>query len=241
MSGLRALDSVTRKETALRVLVIGGNLAFVSSLFAYLETRHFSLDSVQDGVSGLRHAIDGSYDAIMVDWMLPGTVGPALVQRLREGGVGIPVLMLSTRTGLADKIAGFKSGADDYLAKPFAFAELEVRLEALIARDRGRRRVLQVDDLTFDLLTQQILRAGAPLRMHTACRKLLEVLMRESPAVVARERLERALWGEDPPDHDILRSHIYELRKSVDGPYPTKLIHTLPKLGYCMAPAISAR
>lgn len=232
-------SEIAQKEPQARVLVVEDNLDLVSNLFTYLEARHFSLDAAQDGVSGLSRALESSYDAIILDWMLPRMDGPELLQRLRGKGLATPVLMLTARAELPDKIAGFKLGADDYLTKPFEFAELEVRLEALIARGRGRHRILQVADLIFDLSTRQITRAGAPLRINAACRKLLEILMRESPAVVPRERLERVLWGEDPPDHDMLRSHIYDLRKRVDSPYDAKLIQTLPKLGYCLAPAVS--
>lgn len=224
----------TQKGPPFRVLVVEDNRDLVSNLFSYLEARHFSLDAAQDGVSGLHRALEGVYDAIILDWMLPRMDGPELVRQLRDKGLGTPVLMLTARDELPSKIIGFKSGADDYLTKPFELAELEVRLEALIARGRGRHRVLRVGDLTFDLSTHEIARAGTPLRMHAACRKLLEVLMRESPAMVRRERLERVLWGDDPPDHDMLRSHIYELRKSVDAPFETKLIQTLPKVGYCI-------
>lgn len=222
------------------MLVVEDNLDLVSNLFIYLEARHHSLDAARDGVSGLHRALEGGYDAIILDWMLPRMEGPELLRQLRDKGHSTPVLMLTARDELPDKIVGFKSGADDYLTKPFAFAELEVRLDALIARSKGRRRTLRVADLVFDLGVQQITRNGEPLRLHAACRRLLEVLMQESPAVVRRERLERTLWGEDPPDNDILRSHVYELRKRVDGPYPVKLIQTLPKLGYRLAPPVQA-
>ena len=217
------------------LLVVEDNLDLVSNLFAYLEARNYSLDAAQDGVSGLHRALETEYDAIILDWMLPRMDGPELLQRLRDKGYGGPVLMLTARDELPDKIAGFKAGADDYLTKPFAFAELEVRLEALIARSRGRARTLTVADLVFDLSTHEVTRSGAPLKLHMACRKLLEVLMRESPAVVSREKLERVLWGENPPDKDRLRSHIYELRKRVDVPGAVKLIQTLPKIGYRIA------
>jgi DNA-binding response OmpR family regulator len=146
--------------------------------------------------------------------------------------------MLTARDELPDKIAGFRAGADDYLTKPFALPELEVRIEALLARAHGRRRgkLLQVADLRLDLSTLEATRAGQVLHLYPACRKLLEVLMQASPAAVTRQRLEQSLWGDDPPDGDMLRSHIYELRRSVDGPFAQKLIHTLPRLGYRLAP-----
>ena len=145
--------------------------------------------------------------------------------------------MLTARDELPDKIAGFRAGADDYLTKPFALPELEVRIEALLARARGRSRsrVLEVEDLRLDLSTLEASRGGQLLHLYPACRKLLETLMQASPAAVPRERLEHALWGDDPPDGDMLRSHVYELRRSVDGPFAVKLIHTLPRVGYRLA------
>jgi len=145
--------------------------------------------------------------------------------------------MLTARDELPDKIAGFRAGADDYLTKPFALPELEVRLEALLLRAQGRnpRKRLQVGDLVLDLATLEAQREGQVLHLYPACRKLLEVLMRASPGAVTRQQLEFALWGDEPPDGDQLRSHVYELRRSVDGPFAEKLIHTLPRVGYRLA------
>ena len=170
--------------------------------------------------------------------MLPRLDGREVLRRLRgEAQSDVPVVMLTARDELPDKITGFRAGADDYLTKPFALPELEVRLEALIARasGRGRSRMLQVADLRYDLTTLEVSRQGQPLHLFPACRKLLEVLMQCSPAAVGRDRLEYALWSDDPPDGDALRSHIYDLRRSVDGPYPVKLIHTIPRVGYRLA------
>jgi DNA-binding response OmpR family regulator len=146
----------------------------------------------------------------------------------------VPVIMLTARDELPDKIAGFRAGADDYLTKPFALPELEVRLEALMVRAKGRnpRKVLEVADLKLDLATLEAHRDGKALHLYPACRKLLEVLMRASPGAVTRQQLEFALWGDELPDGDLLRSHVYELRRSVDGPFQQKLIHTLPRVGY---------
>jgi DNA-binding response OmpR family regulator len=149
----------------------------------------------------------------------------------------VPVIMLTARGELHDKVQGLRSGADDYLTKPFALLELEARLEALLARSsaRSRRRVLQVHDLRFDLDTHEVRRGDALLHLYPACRKLLETLMRASPAAVGREQLEHALWGDDTPDRDMLRSHVYDLRRAIDGPFGTKLLHTLPRVGYRLA------
>lgn len=222
----------------MRLLVIEDNRNLVANLFDYFEARGHVLDAAPDGITGLHLASTQIYDAIVLDWMLPRMDGPEVLRRLRDGeGKGTPVIMLTARDELPDKIAGFRAGADDYLTKPFALPELEVRLEALMARASGRDRdrVLEVHDLRLDLATLEASRAGKRLHLYPACRKLLEVLMRASPAAVTRERLEYALWGDEPPDGDMLRSHIYELRRSVDGPFQEKLIQTLPRVGYRVA------
>jgi DNA-binding response OmpR family regulator len=224
----------------MRLLVIEDNRNLVANLFEYFEARGHVLDAAPDGVTGLHLASTQAYDAVVLDWMLPGLDGPEVMRRLREEhGRDTPVIMLTARDDLPDKIAGFRAGADDYLTKPFALPELEVRLEALAARagGRNRKRVLEVADLRLDLATLEATRAGRLLHLFPAGRKLLEVLMQASPAAVTRERLEYALWGDEPPDGDMLRSHVYELRRSVDAPFQVKLIQTLPRVGYRIAPA----
>jgi DNA-binding response OmpR family regulator len=220
----------------MRVLVVEDNRNLVANLFEYFEGRGYVLDAAPDGPTGLHLALNQQFDAIVLDWMLPRMDGREVLSQLRESGADVPVLMLTARDELPDKIAGFRAGADDYLTKPFDLPELEVRLEALVARSRGRRsKLLQVADLKLDLTTLEVSRGGRALHLYPACRKLLEVLMQSSPGAVTRERLEHALWGDSPPDGDMLRSHIYELRRSVDGPFPVKLIQTLPRVGYRLA------
>ncbi len=222
----------------MRLLVIEDNRSLVANLFDYFEARGHALDAAPDGVTGLHLATTQAYEAIVLDWMLPRMDGREVLRRLRETHASdVPVIMLTARDELPDKIAGFRAGADDYLTKPFELPELEVRLDAVLARTRGRgrSRLLQVADLKLDLSTLEASRAGQPLHLYPACRKLLEVLMQASPGAVTRDRLEYALWGDSPPDGDMLRSHVYELRRSVDGPFPVKLIQTLPRVGYRLA------
>ena len=219
----------------MRILVVEDNRSLVANLFDYFEALGHTLDAAPDGPTGYHLASTQPYDVVILDWMLPREDGREVLRRLRnEANCSVPVLMLTARDELPDKIAGFRAGADDYLTKPFALPELEVRLEALVARasGRGRTRVLQVGDLRCDLRTLEVTRQGVVLHLFPACRKLLEVLMQASPAAVTRERLEHALWGDDPPDGDALRSHIYDLRRAVDGPFSEKLIQTLPRVGY---------
>jgi DNA-binding response OmpR family regulator len=239
----RSYTAATRGATdakTVRLLVIEDNRELVANLFAYFEARGHVLDAAPDGVVGLHLATSQPYDAIVLDWMLPRMDGTEVLRRLRaEHGLDVPVIMLTARGELPDKVHGLRSGADDYLTKPFALLELEARLDALLARStaRSRRRVLQVHDLRFDLDTHEVRRGDVPLHLYPACRKLLETLMRASPAAVSREQLERSLWGDDAPDRDMLRSHVYDLRRAIDGPFGTKLLHTLPRVGYRLAPA----
>jgi DNA-binding response OmpR family regulator len=221
----------------MRLLVVEDNRNLVANLFEYLEARGYALDAAPDGATGLHLALTQDYDAIVLDWMLPRMDGHELLAHLRRAGRQVPVLMLTARSELDDKVKGFRGGADDYLTKPFDLPELEVRLEALLARASGGRgrRVLQVADLRLDLATLEVTRGGRSLHLYPACRKLLELLMQASPAAVSRERLERGLWGDDPPEGDMLRSHVYELRRSVDSPFQRKLIHTVPRVGYRLA------
>ena len=222
----------------MRLLVVEDNRNLVANLFAYFEARGHVLDAAPDGVTGLHLALTQRYDAVILDWMLPRMDGPELLRKLRDHGQSdMPVIMLTARDELPDKLAGFRAGADDYLTNPFDLPELEMRLEILQARIQGRTRsrVLEVDDLRLDLSTLEASRGGKPVHLFPAGRKLLEVLMRASPAVVSREQLELALWGDEPPDGDMLRSHIYELRREVDGPFAVKLIQTLPRVGYRLA------
>lgn len=221
----------------MRLLVVEDNRNLMANLFDYFEARGHALDAAPDGPTGLHLAVTRDFDAIVLDWNLPRMDGREVLAALREAGRDVPVLMLTARNDLPDKVAGFRAGADDYLTKPFDLEELEVRLEALLNRasGRGRHRVLEVADLRLDLATLDVSRAGRSLHLYPAGRKLLEVLMQASPAAVTRERLEEALWGHEPPDGDMLRSHVYELRRSVDGPFYTKLIQTLPRVGYRIA------
>src|SRR3546814_308473 len=205
----------------MRILVIEDNRSLVANLFDYFEARGHVLDAAPNGPTGLHLAINQPFAVVVLDWMLPRMDGREVLSRIRAANVDVPVLMLTARDELPDKIAGFRSGADDYLTKPFDLPELEVRLEALVARasGRGRDKVLEIADLRLDLSTLEASRGGRSLHLYPACRKLLEVLMRASPAAVTREQLENALWGDSPPDGDMLRSHIYELRRSVDSPF----------------------
>ncbi|MNY13707.1 Transcriptional activator protein CopR [compost metagenome] len=166
--------------------------------------------------------------------MLPGLDGYSLCRRLRdEARSAVPVIMLTARDQLDDRLQGFKAGADDYLIKPFALSELAARIEAVLRRSQGAaRRLLQVADLSYDLDTLEVSRAGCRLKLNPLGLKLLALLMQKSPHVLRREALEEALWGDDCPDSDSLRSHIHQLRQVIDKPFPRPLLHTVHGVGY---------
>ena len=221
----------------MRILVIEDNRDILANVLDYLELKGYLVDCAQDGLSGLHLAATQEYDLIVLDIMLPGIDGYQVCKRLREDARrDTPIIMLTARDALPDRIKGLEAGADDYLIKPFALSELVARIEAILRRSRGsRKRQLQVADLSYDLDTLQVSRAGQLLKLNPLGLKLLAILMQRSPAVVRREALEEALWGDDCPDSDSLRSHVHQLRQVLDKPFPTPLLHTIHGVGYRLA------
>lgn len=193
--------------------------------------------TVGDGMDALFHASSTSFDAIVLDRMLPRRDGLSVLKMLRAGGIHTPVLMLTAMSRIDDRVDGLENGADDYLIKPFAIQELEARLRALIRRDRRQvsAEVLTVGDLVLDTATLRLTREGRDLQVSPIGLKLLGILMRESPRVVSRADIEREIWGDTLPDSDTLRSHLYNLRKVIDKPFDRPLLHTLHSAGYRMA------
>ncbi len=221
----------------MRILLVEDNRDILANLADYLELKGYSVDCAQDGLSGLHLAVGNHYDLIVLDVMLPGLDGYSLCRRLREEArSSVPVIMLTARDQLDDRLQGFNAGADDYLLKPFALSELAARIEAVLRRSQGAaRRLLQVADLSYDLDTLEVVRAGRRLKLNPLGLKLLALLMQRSPHVLRREALEEALWGDDCPDSDSLRSHIHQLRQTIDKPFPTPLLHTVHGVGYRLA------
>lgn len=220
------------------VLLVEDNHGIAEMVAEYLENRGYALDFAGDGVTGLHLAVTNSYDAIILDLMLPGIDGIEVCKKLRqEGKKATPVLMLTARDTLEDKIVGLDAGADDYLVKPFEIRELEARLRALIRRERRQvsAELLKVGDLTLDTSTLRVTRSGQELSVSPIALKLLTILMRESPRVVSRRDIEREVWGDILPDSDTLRSHLYNLRKVVDKPFDRPLLHTIHSAGYRLA------
>ncbi len=229
---------MTDRPGTARLLLIEDHRDIAEMVGSYLAHQGFAVDYAADGVTGLHLAVTEDYDAIVLDLMLPGLDGRSLCRKLRqEARRDTPLLMLTARDTLQDKIAGLEAGADDYLVKPFDIRELAARLHALLRRHRGQlaAEVLRVGELTLDTGTLEAQRAGRPLALTPITLKLLTILMRAAPRVVSRRDLERAVWGDDLPDSDALRSHLYSLRKVLDKPFDRPLLHTVQGAGYRLA------
>lgn len=227
-----------RPNTKKFVLLVEDNRSLSEAAGLFLESKGYEVDYAMDGAEGLRLATDTKYDVIVLDVGLPKLDGIAFCQKLRnEARRNTPVLMLTARDTLDDKIAGLGAGADDYLTKPFATQELHARLQALTRRDRRELagEILTVKDLVLDVSTQEVKRQGKKLLVSPIGMQVLQILMRASPAVVSRQDIEREIWGSNLPDSDTLRSHLYNLRKIVDKPFDTPLIHTVMSFGFRLA------
>ena len=217
------------------VLLIEDHRDIAEMVTAYLENRGFEVDYAADGITGLHLAVSNSYDAIILDLMLPGMDGIDICHKLRtEARRDTPVIMLTARDTLDDKITGLETGADDYLVKPFDIQELEARVRSIIRRHKGEvsKEILTIGDLAVDTATLSVTRAGQSLNTTPIGFKILTVLMRASPAVVSRRELERQVWGDILPDSDTLRSHLYNLRKVIDKPFDKQLLQTIQGSGY---------
>lgn len=221
----------------MRVLIVEDNRNLAANVVDYLKSRGHVVDVAMDGVTGLHLAVTGDFDAIVLDLGLPAMDGTELCRRLRAAQAATPVLMLTARGELEDRIGGLELGGDDYLVKPVALKELETRLRALVRRAHGGlvQPRLQVADLVLEERTMRVTRAGQPIPLARLDYQLLRVLMRESPAVVPRARLESELWGEEPPATDALRAHVHVLRRAIDHSFPAPLLHTVHSVGYRLA------
>lgn len=218
----------------MRILIIEDNADLVRNLYDYLEDRGHVLDHARDGVTGLHLAVTQPWDAVVLDLTLPGLDGMEVCRQLREHvGPDLPVLMLTARDAVESRVQGLAIGADDYLIKPFAMAELAARLDALARRAQAAAGpVRRVGDLVYDVRDARVTRAGQVLTLTPSELRVLDALMRASPRLVRRAELEHALWPDLPPDSDALRTHIHGLRRALDRPFAQPLIHTVRGLGW---------
>lgn len=222
----------------MHVLIVEDNPDIIANLYGFLEPLGYTLDVARTGIAGLAAAAKAFHDVIVLDLSLPGMDGLEVCRQLRkEHRLATPILMLTARDTVQDKLTGFDVGADDYLVKPYALQELDARIKALIRRSRNEQveYVLAFGDLRFDTSTGKISRAGQTLVLTPTGSKILNKLLRDAPKLVVREVLEREIWGDNPPDSDALRTHIHALRLAMDKSFPYPMLVTVPGSGYRLA------
>jgi DNA-binding response OmpR family regulator len=226
----------------MRVLVIEDDRKAARLLAKGLQEEGFVVDVAPTGEDGEEKATIHDYDVIVLDWLLPGKDGLAVCQALRAAGASTPILMLTARDTVADRVSGLSTGADDYLTKPFAFAELLARIKALLRRSRvARPAVRRVADLALDPATRRVTRGGVPVTLTPKEYAILEVLMRTTGEVVSRTRLAERVWDEAPEVLDnLVDVHVSHLRKKIDDGASVPLIHTVRGVGYRLGPAEAA-
>ena len=222
----------------MRLLIIEDNRSIAANLTDFLTARGHVVDLAGDGIGGLHLALVNDYDAILLDLLLPGMDGLTLCRKLRdEPGRHPPVLILTARDSLDDKLLGLDAGADDYMVKPYALREVEARLRTITRRSQpqGHTRKLRVADLTYDMETYRVIRGDRAIDLPPISLKLLELLMRASPKVVSREEMESAVWGDQPPDSDVLKAHLHVMRNAIDKSFERPLLRTVRGVGYQLA------
>ena len=219
----------------MRALVIEDDDATADFIVRGLRQEGHAVERAGDGRDGLFHALDGGFDVMVIDRMLPGRDGLSIVKAARAAGVRTPILMLTTMSGVDDRVAGLEAGADDYLVKPFAFAELLARLHALSRRAplAEAPTVLKAGDLEVDLLARAVRRAGRAIDLTPLEFQLLEELMKAKGRVVTRTMLLERVWGfHFDPKTSVVETHISRLRAKVDKGFDTELIETARGAGY---------
>jgi two-component system, OmpR family, response regulator len=219
------------------VLLIEDDLEAARLLVKGLRESGYTVEHAADGREGLARASGGSFDLIVTDRMLPQLDGLAIIETLRAQGSGVPVLVLSALGGVDDRIRGLRAGGDDYLTKPFAFAELVARIEALVRRGMGSGQAtrLKVEDLELDLLARRVTRGGREIELTARELKLLEFLMRRAGQVVTRTMLLEGVWDlHFDPQSNLIDVHISRLRQAIDRGAEHPLIHTVRGSGYVL-------
>ncbi len=227
----------------MRILVVEDNRRLSSALKSCLEDESYAVDSAYDGEAGIDFARVTSYDAIILDVMLPIIDGVEVCRRLRSSRINVPIIMLTARDTVEDRVRGLDSGADDYLVKPFALAELTARLRALLRRQSTQRGgSIEVGDLRIDPASHEVSRSGRAIELTSREYALLEYFARHPGQIITREMAEEHIWSYDYVGaSNVVDVYVRRLRRKIDDPFPTKLIVTVRGAGYRLRAAGSAR
>lgn len=223
----------------MHVLLVEDERKIAAYIKRGLEEQGYAVDVAYTGTEAVDWIMVSAFDLIVLDLMLPGVDGLSVCRELRARDIRTPVLMLTARDGIDDRVVGLDAGADDYLVKPFAIKELLARLRALARRsaDQPASAVLQVADLTFDTRSFHVTRAGQVIELVAKEYAVLECLMRAPGQVLTREVIAEHVWSYDVYNRsNVVDVYIRNLRRKIDDPYDRKLIHTVRGLGYRLAP-----
>ena len=222
----------------MRILVVEDERKIARALQEGLETESYEVTLAQTGEEGFFLIHSEGFDLVVLDLMLPGRSGLEILATMRKRGLETPVLILTAKDAVEDRVLGLDTGADDYLVKPFAFPELLARVRALLRRGKAEPALhLKVDDLEIDVISRSAVRAGQPLELTAREFDLLEYLARHQGRVVSREMLARDVWKETArhtPLDNVIDVHIARLRRKVDDPFHQKLVHTVRGMGFVL-------
>ena len=221
----------------MRALIIEDDQTIADFVSRGLKEAGFAVDQAKDGEEGLALALDTPYDVAIVDLMLPKRDGVSIIDELRRRGRSTPVLILSARRSVDDRVHGLQAGGDDYLTKPFAFSELLARVQALVRRASRtpEATTLTVGDLTLDLLSRKVTRGGTPVDLRPREFALLEYLMRNATKVVSKTMILSHVWSYNfDPQTNIVDVLVSRLRDKIDKPFETKHLHTVRGVGYVL-------
>jgi two-component system OmpR family response regulator len=224
----------------MRVLLIEDDSKIASFILKGLKSAGFAVDHASNGEAGLDLALTEPYDAAVIDIMLPKRDGLSVIEHLRQANVDTPVIILSARDSVDDRVKGLQTGSDDYLTKPFAFSELLARIQALIRRTSGAADPtrLAFEDLSMNLLTREVERAGRQIDLQPLEFSLLEYLLRNAGRVVSKTMIMEHVWDYNfDPQTNVVEVRISRLRDKIDKNFPRKLIHTVRGVGYVLKAA----
>ena len=216
------------------ILVVEDNREILSNITMFLENRNYTVDCADNAMTAMYLIGNNHYDVIVLDIMLPGDAnGYDICKTMRQCNNNTPVIMLTAKDSVEERLEGFESGTDDYLVKPFSLDELEARINAIYKRSTSASQsMLSVGDLSFNTETYSVLRQGKQIELNPTLYKLLEILMRSSPNVVKKEIIENYIWGDDIPESNVLKTTVHMLRKKIDFEFDRSLIHTMRGIGY---------
>lgn len=234
-----AEQGLSRPAIGMKILLVEDNKDLALNITEYFEASGHIIDYSANGLLAMNLLANHNYEVVILDVMLPGLDGFSICRKLRnELDDDTPVIMLTAKDTEQDKLTGFDRGADDYLVKPFSLPELEARIIALSRRSKNtllQGKKLQVEDLIFDQSTLELVRGEDKIALKPVPLKILVMLMRNSHRVVTRREIEQEIWQDDPPSSEVLRAHIYSIRRNIEKKGEAKLLHTIHGVGYRLA------